>query len=186
AKRTASPYTQLQTALNKLKQRHRQMRERFGHRQLMAILMASGTRPRPDAPACKNVAVTAREFIFHSDRRVAPDLRPDGQAGRQSDEKSCGDHYRRLRADPAREADDVAFALARRLQRQVFALLEKLAVVSAVVERAGCDEHLDPSVRGRAQQLAGQGLGLLGSPRIEQASGMVVIGRPAGGQGTPG
>src|SRR5215475_14399055 len=122
------------------------MRERIGHRQLMANLRAIGTRSRPNDPAGKNVAVRARKFIVHQDRRIAPDLAPDWRAGRQSDEKTRPDHYRCLGADPAREADDVAFTLARRLQRQVFALLEKLAVVLAIVEGAGRDEHFNPAV----------------------------------------
>src|SRR5262245_31284914 len=141
--------------------------------------MAIGPRSRPDAPTCKNVAVTAREFIVHQDRRTAPDLSSYWQAGRQSDEKPRGDHYSRLTAEFAREADDVAFALASRLQRQVFSLLEKLAVVFAVVERAGCDEHLDPPVRGRAQQLAGQRLRLFASLRVEQPLAKSVVYGPA-------
>src|SRR5262245_3641014 len=155
------------------------MRERLGQRQLITILMAVGTRSRLDAPTCKNVAVTARKFIVHQDRRTAPDPASNWQAGCQSNEKPCGDHYRLLTAELAREADDVAFALARRLQRQVFALLEKLAVVFAVVERAGCDEHLDSSVRGRTQQLAGQRLRLFASQRVEQPLAKSVIYRPA-------
>src|SRR5215475_1802934 len=122
------------------------MRERFGHRQLIANLGAIGTRSRPNDPTGKNVSITARKLIVHQNRRAAPDLAPDWRAGRQSDEKTCPDNYRCCSADPAREADDVAFALARRLQRQVFALLEKLAVVLAIVEGAGCEEHFDPSV----------------------------------------
>src|SRR5215813_14807460 len=128
------------------------MRERFGHRQFIAVWALS----RVDAPARENVAVTAREFIARQDRRVTPGLAPDRRPRRQSYEKTRGDHYRRLVADLAREADDVPVALASRLQRQIFAPLEKIAVVLAVMERVGRNEHLDPSVRGRAQQIVGQ------------------------------
>src|SRR5262249_60283016 len=107
-------------------------------------------------PARETVAVTAPEFIARQDRCVAPGLAPDRRPRRQSYEKTRGDHYRRLVADLAREADDVPIALARRLQRQIFAPLEKIAVVSALVERASRDDHLDPSVRGQAQQIDGQ------------------------------
>src|SRR5215468_7709755 len=168
--------------LNTLKQSHRQMRERFGHWQFTAVFTAIRTLLRADAPAGENVAVTAREFIARQDRRVAPGLASDRRPGRQPHEKTRGDHYRRLVADLAREADDVAFALARRLQRQIFAPLEKIAVVSAVVERASRDEHLDPSVRGRAQQIVGQKRRIARPfvpQRIEQAFAVFVIDGPA-------
>src|SRR5262245_3175021 len=136
------------------------MRERFGHRQLIgafvAVPIAARALSRADAPARENIAVTAGEFIARQDRRVAPGLAPDRQTGYQSDEKARGDNYRRPSVDLAREADDMAFALARRLQRQIFAPLEKVAVVLAVVERGGRNKHLDPSVLGRAQQIVGQ------------------------------
>src|SRR5262245_22987517 len=116
------------------------MRERFGHRQFIAVfiavLIAVLALSRVDAPARENVAVTAREFIAHQDRRVAPSLAPDRRSRRQSHEKTRGDHYRSLVADPAREADDLAFALPRRLQLQIFAPFEKIAVGLAVMERA--------------------------------------------------
>src|SRR5215475_2235624 len=132
------------------------MRERFGQRQFIAVFTAIRTLLRADYPPRENVAVTAREFIAHKDRRVPPGLASDGRPRCESDEKTRGDYYRRLIADLARETDDVAFALARRLQRQIFALLEKIAVVLAVVERASRNKHLDPSVRGRAQQIVGE------------------------------
>src|SRR5262245_23829788 len=104
---------------NALEQRHRQMLERFGHRQLIGafgpVLIAVRALSRAHALARENVAVTAREFIARQDRRVAPGFASDRRPRRQSHEKTRGDHYRRLVADPAREADDVAFALPRRL-----------------------------------------------------------------------
>src|SRR5262245_6619650 len=132
--------------LNALEQRHRQMRERFGHRQFMVIFIAIGPLSRANAPSSKNVTVTAREFIVHKDRRIAPGLGSDRLSRRQSDEKTRSDYYHSLIAEPPRKTDDMAFALARRVQRQIFPPLEKIAIVPAIIERAGGDKHLDPSV----------------------------------------
>src|SRR5262249_38644342 len=68
--------------LNTFEQRHRQMRERFGHRQFIAVFIAIRTLSRVDGLAGKNVAVTAREFIARQDRRVAPGFAPDRRPGR--------------------------------------------------------------------------------------------------------
>src|SRR5262245_12412941 len=100
------------------------MRERFGHWQLNGAFGAVRSPSRADAPSRENIVVTAGEFIARQDRSVAPGLAPDRQTGHQSDEKARGDNYRRLAVDPAREADDMALALPRRLQRQIFAPLE--------------------------------------------------------------
>src|SRR5262245_9037958 len=124
--------------LHALEQRHRQMRERFGHRQFIvifiAMLMAIGPLSRANDPSSKNVTVTAREFVVHKDRRIAPGLGSDRLSRRQSDEKTRSDYYHSLIADPPRETDDMAFALARRMQRQIFPPLEKIAIVPAIIE----------------------------------------------------
>src|SRR5262249_24439410 len=119
------------------------MRKRFGDRQCGAVLVTVGSQTRMHAATGKNVAVTTRKLIVHQNRGVSPGLVSDRQTWRQSGEEPRGDHYHSLGADAAREAYDVAFALAGRLQREVFAPIEKLAIAFAIVERAGCDEHLD-------------------------------------------
>src|SRR5687767_10617079 len=101
--------------LNAFQQRHRQMRQSFGQRQFMARVIARCPLSRADALSGKNVAVTAREFIVHQDRGIAPGLASDRLSMRQSHEKARGDHHRRLIADPASETDDVALSLARRM-----------------------------------------------------------------------